>query len=382
MSQTALYVHIPFCLRKCSYCGFNSYAGLDHLHEPYIDALVSEIASAARQEGPVQAASVYLGGGTPTVLDARLLGKVLQACADHHLLLPGAEITIEANPGTVDAAYLSPLKALGVSRLSFGVQTFDEEMLALLGRIHGPREALQTFSIARQAGFENINVDLIYGLPAQRLDLWEADLSQAISLRPEHLSLYCLSLEPGTPLAELVSRGELPSPDGDLAAAMYERAQERLREAGFVHYEISNWAMAGRECQHNIRYWRNRRYRGFGAGAHSFDGRSRCHNVLPPQEYVRRLQGGGDAVVARELIDSAAEMGETMIMGLRLCRGVSFDEFQRRFGVPLVEVYGDQIQELTGLGLLEVDLSGVRLTRRGLLLGNEVFERFLVPDAS
>jgi oxygen-independent coproporphyrinogen-3 oxidase len=380
MDTPALYVHIPFCERKCNYCTFNSFAGLHHLHQPYVDALLAEIAQAARALGRVRASSLYLGGGTPTSLSPGLLGQTIEACAEQLGLAEGAEITTEANPGTLDAPYLSSLKRLGVNRLSLGVQTFDDELLEVLGRVHSAQEAIETYRLARLAGLENINLDLIYGLPSQDLEAWKADLSTATRLTPDHLSLYCLSLHEGTPLADMVSRGELPSPDPDLAAEMYEYAEEELAGAGYVHYEISNWAHSGRECRHNLTYWHNRPYLGFGAGAHSFSGTSRYHNVPSPEEYVRRVVRGAAPAEGDEPIDRAMEISETMIMGLRLCEGMAFEDFEERFGLSLAEVYGAQVREMIELALLETNGSGVRLTRRGRLLGNEVFERFLPPD--
>ena len=382
MNSVALYVHIPFCQRKCAYCSFNSYSGLHHLFQAYVDALETEIAQSTRERERLQVSSLYLGGGTPTVLSAGLLAQVLKACTDHHTLSEVAEITIEANPGSASAALLRDLRALGVNRLSLGVQSFDEGMLAILGRVHTVKEAMETYGLARKAGFDSINLDLIYGLPTQNLTQWEADLATAVSLEPEHISLYCLSVEEDTPLAARISKGELPAPDPDLAAEMYETAEAELAGARYVHYEISNWAVKGRECRHNLVYWHNEPYLGFGAGAHSFDGAFRYYNVLSPQEYVRRIASGGEAVAGREEIDRATEMSETMILGLRLREGVSFSDFQERFSVELAGAFADQMKELRDLGLVEVDGSAVRLTGRGRLLGNEVFERFLPPSTS
>ncbi len=377
MNATSIYIHIPFCVSKCMYCNFNSYAGLGHLYAAYIEALCREMALVGESEGRLQAATVYLGGGTPTVLGVHLLADVLRACRERFLWPEDMEITIEANPGTVDSDYLLALRELGVNRLSLGAQSFSDEMLALLGRVHTADQARETYGLARQVGFGNINLDLIYSLPAQTLAGWQADLSEAIALQPEHLSLYCLSVEEGTPLANMISAGDAPYPDPDLAAEMYCWAEQALEKAGYGHYEISNWAKAGHECQHNITYWRNRPYLGFGAGAHSFYASSRYHNVLPPEEYVRLILADQSPVAFSEEIDHSLEMSETMIMGLRLCEGISFMEFEGRFGSSPVTVYGDQISELIGQGLLDVNGRGVRLTARGRLLGNEVFERFL-----
>jgi len=382
VEKAALYVHIPFCVAKCTYCSFNSYAGLEHLHEVYADALQNEFSLSAHERGPLEVSSVYIGGGTPTILSAELLGRVVRPCKDHFVVHADAEITVEANPGSVDAMDLSRLRTIGVNRISLGVQSFNDVMLALLGRMHDAEQAQAAYHLARQAGFDNVNLDLIYGLPGQSLEEWKADLSKAIALRPEHLSLYCLTLEEETPLSRSVSAGDVPNPDPDLAAEMYETAEAELAGAGYVHYEISNWAQQGRECRHNLVYWHNEPYLGFGAGAHSFDGVFRYHNVLSPREYVQRMASGGEAVAEREEIDRATEMSETMILGLRLREGVSFSDFQVRFAVAPEQVFADQMKELSDLGLVELKGGAVRLTNRGRLLGNEVFERFLPPRRS
>jgi oxygen-independent coproporphyrinogen-3 oxidase len=379
VDQVGVYVHIPFCVAKCNYCTFNSYAGLEHLHLDYVEALQREIKLCARDKGPLRASSVYLGGGTPSVLSADTLGAILGACLESFAPMEGAELSVEVNPGTVNVSYLSDLRAQGVNRLSLGAQSFDDSILSLLGRIHTSADVRQSYESARDAGFENVNLDFIYGIPAQTLEGWQEDLAEAVELEPEHLSLYCLSVEEGTPLAASISRGELPSPDPDLAAEMYAYAQERLAKAGYAHYEISNWAISGRECRHNITYWLNRPYLGFGAGAHSFDGQARYYNVAAPEEYVQRILCGQETIAGRDEIDEPLEMSDTMILGLRMCQGVSFNEFENRFGTSPIEVYGDQIWDLIGLGLLEADANRVRLTARGRLLGNEVFERFLPP---
>jgi oxygen-independent coproporphyrinogen-3 oxidase len=379
MDHLAVYVHIPFCVAKCHYCTFNSYSGLQHLHQDYVHALVKEIELWAGGRPPVQAGSVYLGGGTPSSLSIELLDVILGACRENLSPAPDAEISMEANPGTVSAESLSSLREQGVNRLSLGAQSFDDSTLRLLGRIHTAADVKRGYHLAREAGWDNINLDFIYGVPGQTLERWKADLSEAIELHPEHLSLYCLTVEEGTPLAGSISRGELPTPDPDLAADMYVHAEETLDGAGYEHYEISNWALPGRECQHNLTYWRNLPYVGFGAGAHSFHGRSRYHNTPSPQEYVQRVLAGQAPIAGKERIDETGEMSETMILGLRMSEGVSFRDFEDRFGVSPIQAHGKQIRELIDLGLLDATAHGIRLTARGRLLGNEVFECFLRP---
>jgi oxygen-independent coproporphyrinogen-3 oxidase len=404
--SVGLYIHIPFCERKCPYCDFNSYAGLDALHVPYIEALTGEMGWLA-QRGDWQANTVFVGGGTPTVLPLSLLAQVLDAARAGFRIPSDAEVTVEANPGTVDEAYLTGLRAVGVNRLSLGAQSFHDDELRLLGRIHTAAEIEVAFRAARRAGFQNVGLDLIYGLLGQALDRWCATLEQALSLSPEHLSLYSLTIEEGTPFAEWVARGDLPSPDDDLAADMYELAEETMDRAGYLHYEISNWAkeascesrIASCErqhttrvspfvCQHNLKYWRNGAYMGVGAGAHSSWRGWRWQNLLSPQDYVVRMaaQGDGEApwdspvVAGVEVIDEALAMGETMMLGLRLLEeGVLLSRFAARFGRSLLGVYRDELVVLQAEGLLERRPERVRLTRRGRLLGNLVFARFL-PD--
>jgi oxygen-independent coproporphyrinogen-3 oxidase len=392
-----LYIHIPFCERKCPYCDFNSYAGLDTLYAPYVEALAAELAWLA-QRWEWQADTVFVGGGTPTVLPLPLLTQVLVAAFADFRVPSGAEVTVEANPGTVDEAYLAGLRAAGVNRLSLGAQSFHDDELRLLGRIHMAAEIEAACRTARRAGFQNISLDLIYGLPGQSLERWQATLERALSLLPDHLSLYSLTIEEGTPFADWVAHGDLPAPDDDLAADMYELAEEMLAEAGYLHYEISNWAKdnvqqstgdASFACQHNLVYWRNEAYLGVGAGAHSSWRGRRWHNLPSPQGYMARMSGGQEggvpwesSVVADvEVIDQALAMGETMMLGLRLLKeGVPLARFAERFGRSLEDVYHTELTTLQAAGLLEKRPDRVRLTQRGRLLGNQVFARFL-PDA-
>lgn len=382
---TGVYIHIPFCRQKCHYCDFNSYPGMEGLFVPYVEALGREMALVGQHVGPLRAETLYIGGGTPTVLPPALLARVIALCKEHIPWRKGAEVTVEANPGTVDAPYLEKLLSLGVQRLSLGAQSFHDDELALLGRIHRASDVADAVQDARRAGFRNINLDLIYGLPGQTLDRWHRSLEEAISLEPEHISLYALTLEEHTPLARRIAQGELPPPDDDAAADMYILAEEALASAGYHHYEISNWAKPGFQCRHNLRYWRNLPYIGLGAGAHSWWGSRRWHNVAHPAAYIRRLESTpsaspfpSPAAEGGEAIDLRTEMAETVILGLRLVEeGVRFTDFTARFGRDLREVYGPQIQELVELGLLEVYHQGIRLTTRGRLLGNEAFERFV-----
>jgi putative oxygen-independent coproporphyrinogen III oxidase len=375
MDAIALYIHIPFCRAKCAYCDFNSYAGLEDLFGAYTAALAREI----EQVGPAWVRTIFVGGGTPTVLPLPRLAQVLDASRRAFTVDPDLEISIEANPGTVDDRTLSGLRALGINRLSLGVQSLDDAELLLLGRIHTAAEAVEAFRAARQAGFENLNLDLIYGLPGQTMAAWQETLERALALEPDHLSLYALGVEEGTPLASAIAQGVLPDPDPDLAAEMYEWAEDNLAAAGCLHYEISNWAREpGFECRHNLTYWRNEPSRGIGAGAHSWVGGRRWANVAHPAEYTARLLGGGCPVEAEEEIGPALEMGETMMMGLRLLdEGVPFERFRARFGEDLRQRFTGELMELADLGLIAIDDQRIRLSRRGRLVGNQVFLRFL-----
>jgi len=370
-----LYIHVPFCLARCAYCDFNSYVGQEDLWDVYVGALAREMEAA----GPGQARSVYVGGGTPTVLPVALLAEILGAAHRSFTLDGDVEVSVEANPGTVDVSTLGQLHKLGVNRLSLGVQSLDEGELRLLGRIHSAGQAMDAFGAARRAGLENVNLDLIYGLPGQSMAAWQASLSRALELGPAHLSLYALSLEEGTPLASRVLRGELPFPDPDVAAEMYEWAAAACEAAGYEHYEISNWAREPRfRCRHNLATWRNEPYLGFGAGAHSWAGGKRRWNVARPADYAARVMAGGSPVDGAEEIPPALEMAEPTILGLRLLdEGLSLARFRERFGVGARQQYAAELDELSALGLVEVDAERLRLTRRAHLLANQVFYRFL-----
>lgn len=403
MAALALYIHIPFCRRRCAYCDFASTAGQEALIPAYVAALAREIAQQGRDLGRPAVATVYLGGGTPSLLTPAQVKAILAVCRAAFDVAPDAEITLEANPGagllppTGEGrgegdlvAYFAALRAAGVNRLSLGVQSFDDGELTLLGRIHTAAQAVAAYHDARAAGFANINLDLIYGLPGQSRRAWARSLARAVALQPDHLSLYALEVHEDTPLGRRIAAGELPTPDDDLAAAMYEHAENALTGAGFAHYEISNWARRAEErgsggaeeqgamCRHNLTYWRNESYLGLGAAAHSWLGGERRWNVADPAEYAARVHAGLLPLADHESIDRPTEMAETMFLGLRLLvEGVTFTRFQARFGVDLRDVYPTELRELQESGLIEMDDERVRLTRRGRLLGNQAFQLFV-----
>ena len=389
MRPEGLYVHIPFCATKCPYCDFNTYAGIEGLMGPYLAALRSEIELWGEVLGGPKLETVFFGGGTPSYLSAGSLDMLIDAIRGAFGLADDAEVTAEANPDDLHADKLASMLGAGINRLSIGVQSLDDGLLRMLGRRHSAREALNAFRAARDAGFDNVSIDLMYGLPDQTPEQWGATLDSALGLRPSHISMYCLTLEGGTPMERDAAAGRIPVPDGDLAADMYLAAEVKTAEAGFRHYEISNWAIAGRESRHNLVYWRNRAFLGVGPGAHSYLDGHRFHNIRSPREYIRRMgtgepqpQSGGrlfkgiPVVEAAEPVDRRLEMAETMMMGLRLDSGVDPGQFATRFGERPAYVYGEVIDELQDDGLLETAGGSFVLTPRGRLLGNEVFSRF------
>jgi len=375
-----LYIHIPFCRFKCAYCDFNAYAGMRSLYEPYARAVKSQISSLKSQIPNARSETIYFGGGTPSLLPLPLLAEIVSACHESFDVSPDAEISLEANPGTLDSASLEGLRSLGVNRLSLGVQSAHQSELDFFKRGHSFADAVESVRLARAAGFDNLNVDLIYGIPQQTMAMWQETVDRALELAPDHVSMYCLTVEERTTLALWVRRGKTPLPDDDLAADMVLWADERLASTGLMRYEVSNWAGPGRQCQHNLVYWRNAPYLGFGAGAHSsFDGQ-RFWNVDHPREFVQRIEAGQSAVAGSEVIGRELEMGETMMLGLRLVEGVSWARFESRFGVRLTDVYPGELEQLQRQALIQVDEIGVRLTRRGWLLGDRVFSAFLPSD--
>ena len=383
----ALYLHVPFCRVRCTYCAFNTYTRLDEQIAPYVEALIREIKWVSTTGQKRAAHTIYFGGGTPSLLPVESIARILDACAVSFSLAENTEITLEANPGTVTESYLHDLRQAGVTRLSLGMQSIHADELRLFGRLHRKNDIAATVNAARRAGFDNLSLDLIYGVPRQTLPMWQTSLEAALLLSPEHLSLYSLSVEEGTPFAAWVERGTLDVPDSDLAADMYEWATDRLAAAGYTQYEISNWSKPGFACLHNVHVWRNRPYLGLGAGAYGYANQTRYSNTLLPGDYIRRIGAQSEALpfplsaAADEIerIDAADEIVETMITGLRLTQeGIFTRDFQARFGRSLWDLYGAQIRRMIQFGLLEQTHDDrICLTRRGRLLGNRVFAEFV-----
>ncbi len=394
--EHSVYVHIPFCTVRCAYCDFNTYAGLEGLMPAYVDALCREIrqVGASAPDGHLLVDTVFLGGGTPSLLAVDQASDILQAIRETFAMSPDAEVTLEANPGTVDADRLLDLRGLGFNRISFGVQSAHESELRLLDRLHTFGQAVEAVHMARSAGFQDVNLDLIYGIMRQTLTMWQTSIDRALELEPDHLSLYALTLEHGTPMQARVEQGLLPEPDPDLAADEYEWAEQALQAAGFVHYEISNWARADpadrpgqcrHACRHNMQTWRNAPYLGFGAGAHGFAAGWRYADVRSPQAYVRAMASSAvptfpfsPALAERHAIDIETEKRETVMLGMRLVQeGVSAAEYRTRFAVDLHEAFAPQWAKLERDGLVAWEGDRVRLTDRGRLLGNRVFLEFV-----
>ncbi len=392
----ALYVHIPFCETKCPYCDFNTYAGINHLLPPYLAALEREVHVWGEVLGHPAVNTVFLGGGTPSMLSPAQMADLLSAVQAAFPVAPGAEVTAEVNPDDASVERLSAFREAGVNRISLGVQSLDDTELRMLGRRHGAADALAALAAIRRAGFDNFSADLMYGLPHQGMAAWQRTVEGVIASGPQHVSAYALTMEEGTPFGVQAANGLLPEQDADLAAEMYWWADQAFAAAGLRNYEISNWARPGMESRHNIAYWRNVPYLGVGPGAHSFLGGYRFANMKSPVGYMTKVRAwqpppaaNVDALL-RELpgpvadinpMNARTEMADSVILGLRLAEGVSESAFRARYGLGLQDAYGDAITQNVSLGLLRVDVekrdSVLRLTEQGRLLANEAFVRFL-----
>ena len=359
--MTGIYVHVPFCLTRCGYCDFNAYAGLDHLQPRYVRALVAEAEAAAPEWAGEEVVSVFFGGGTPTTLDAADLKGVLAHLRDRFEVTEGAEVTIEANPDTVDREKLEALLEAGFDRLSMGAQSFDPAVLASLERVHSPDAARRAFTAARDAGYENVGLDLIYGADGETIESWERTVREATALAPEHVSAYALTIEPATPLGLKVEAGIVPAPHPDLQADMFTLACALLRDGGYRHYEVSNWAKPGYECRHNLGYWERRPYLGLGAGAHSYRDDRRWWNVRPPEEYMTLVESGGPSTGGEEHLEPSDAYLEEVFLRLRTLDGI-----------PASWVEQDKAEPYLLCGLLDEDGGTLVPTERGMLLLNEL----------
>ena len=393
----ALYIHIPFCATKCVYCDFNTYEGIEKLIDSYINALNIEIQLWGTKLHRPQLSTLFFGGGTPSYLNLGQITELIESISQAFQIESNMETTLEANPEDIRAEKLDEYQRSGINRLSIGVQSLDDRLLKMLGRRHDAKSAINAIEKTLDFGFENASMDLMYGLPTQSLQDWRETLDIALSLGLPHLSIYCLGLEKGTPMAQSVNLGELPEPDPDLAAEMYELTVKTLDGFKYRHYEISNWAKPGFESQHNINYWKNQSFLGLGPGAHSYIPGFRFSNIKSPREYILRMENNpNDTTTPRTLkdpvqvvdqvenISETTEILDTLMMGLRLDTGVSEVAYFNRFGHSLDEKWNDTIVTAISDGLIKwendskSDLSNryLQLTQKGKILSNEVLARF------
>lgn len=419
MNELELYVHIPFCVRKCAYCDFLSFPSSEDLRQKYVHALIREIRSCKNTYQGYRVPTVFIGGGTPSILSPAQIQAVFSAIRETFRMDPEAEITIEANPGTVTEEKLLAWKGAGVNRLSIGLQSVRDEELRMLGRIHDHRQFLDTWKLVRQAGMENVNIDLISAIPGQTPESWRETLRKTAELAPEHLSVYSLIIEEGTPFYERYSNGPRdlrsedrergtkkdasqdvrdgaqgpadpagafgsddqqypPLPDEETERLMYEETENILAEYGYARYEISNYAKPGCACRHNIGYWQRKAYLGIGLGSSSLIGKTRFCHTSDLETYLACAGDPGKICEEEQFLSEKEEMEEFMFLGLRMMCGVTKSEFLRLFSVPVDTVYGEPLKKLQGHGLLEIEEDTIRLTKRGIDISNYVFEQFLL----
>ncbi len=374
-----VYIHIPFCRTKCPYCSFNSVAcGSARQHGEYLAALRREVQllSTHPWTATKKFSTLFIGGGTPTVLNGGVLAGLVRSCVDLFPFAPGddnlPEISVEMNPNTADLDSLQHLRHAGVNRLSIGIQSFDDILLAEIGRSHTDEEAQAAVAMARSGGFRNLSIDLMYGLPGQQVSQWHATLEKALELRPEHMSIYCLTVEEGTVFDGLQQRGELDLPGEDEVVAMAGLTEEMLAGEGYGRYEISNYALPGFQCIHNINYWENGFYIGLGAGAVSCFSGMRSRNLADPELYAQSLLDGRFPFTEVECLDRESRFRESVIMGLRMIKGVSISALQERFGLTPLTYYGEVVEKYLQQGQLEIDGDRLRLAKTALLVANQI----------
>ena len=368
---SSVYIHIPFCATKCYYCAFNTYTFHKEQAKAYLQALRTEMKLYVSETDPLQ--TIFIGGGTPSILSANALSQLLTDIHQHFRITPDAEITVECNPGTVDIEKLRVMQDNGVNRLSFGLQAMQDETLKQLGRIHTVAEFLESYHLAREGGFENINIDLIFALPDQTIDAWHHTLNQVISLEPTHISAYNLVMEETTPFYEWWQAGELHLPSEDTEADMFQYTIETLTTHGYTHYEICNFARPNREALHNLVYWNNQSCIGLGAGASGYVNGVRYSNIRGIAPYINKLAERTKPIADRERLTGDTEKAETLMLALRKREGISLDVYQNRFGEQIEVAFGSILKKWMDLGLLERTATHLRLTARGLFLANEVF---------
>jgi len=374
-----IYIHIPFCATRCHYCNFATGGYESELARRYTAAAREEIGLANASTNPAmrRVDTIYFGGGTPTTLTIEQISSLIEACRRTFEVARDSEITAEANPGSVSQNYLEELRSAGVNRLSFGVQSFDDGELRMIGRTHSAEEAREAVRTARAAGFANVSLDLIAGLPEQKMETWRRNLEEAFALEPDHLSVYLLELYQDAPLLHRINRGELRAIDEELTVAMYFALMDEAERQGFEHYEISNWARPGFESRHNLKYWTGAPYWAFGVSAAGYDGQTRWSNTRNIHEYLSKIESGQSPVTEQIELDEDDRQSENLFLRLRLKGGVDLSEHRRRFGVNALERYRDEIERLREAGLIELEENRLKISRAGTVLANEVFAAFV-----
>lgn len=383
-----IYIHIPFCKQKCKYCDFKSYAGKETLIDRYMKWLKYELIEVGEGnrldyekelDNLAIVNTIYIGGGTPSFVESNHIVEIMNHIKEHYTLVDNPEITIEVNPGTVTEEKLQSYIACGVNRISIGLQSNKESLLKKLGRIHTYMEFEETFRLARKVGFKNINVDLMIGLPNQTIDDVNDALSEVIKHNPEHISVYSLIVEEGTPFYQEVEEGVLELPEEEIEREMYWTVKERLEGSGYMHYEISNFAKVGYESKHNLNCWNQEEYIGIGVAAHSYTNNVRYSNIDEIEEYIENFETGNetDNFVFHEKQDKESKMKEYMILGLRKIHGVQIQEFKNRFGENPIYLYRKELEKLVEEELIEIDGDDIKLTKKGLDFANLVWEEFV-----
>ena len=368
---SSVYIHIPFCATKCYYCAFNTYTFHKEQAKTYLQALRTEMELYAPDTEPLQ--TIFIGGGTPSILSANTLAQLFADIHQNFSITPNAEITVECNPGTVDAEKLSVMRDNGVNRLSFGLQAMQDETLKQLGRIHTVSEFMESYHLAREHGFENINIDLIFALPDQEIEAWHHTLNEVIALEPEHISAYNLVMEEETPFYEQWQSGKLHLPSEDTEADMFQYTIDTLTSHGYTHYEICNFARPNHFAKHNLVYWNNQPCIGLGAGACGYVNGVRYTNIRGIAPYIKTLSKHNRPIADTEHLTGNAEKAETLMLALRKREGISLETYQNRFGEEIDDAFGKTLSKWVDLHLLEQTDTHLRLTDRGLLLANEVF---------
>lgn len=378
MERFGIYVHIPFCKQKCKYCDFISFASYKEKYKEYVECLISEIKNKKIENAP-KVNTIYLGGGTPSILESEDIIKIIGAIKERFELDENYEITIEINPGTITKEKLKDYKEVGINRLSIGLQSTHNRILKLIGRIHSYEEFLNTYNLAKEVGFENINVDLMLAIPTQTQEELLESVQEVINLNPNHISLYSLILEEGTELEKMISKGEYELLNEEIERNMYWKTKELLEENGYNHYEISNFSKKDSESKHNIDCWNQNQYIGFGVAAHSYYNEIRFSNINSLELYIINVKNNDfeKNVEINEIQDKPAQMREFMLIGLRKIDGIKISDFERKFRINPLFYFRFEISKLTEEGLIEVDLDNIKLTKKGLDLANQVFEEFI-----